>query len=143
MDAEEDSDAEADIHLPEEDLQLPDPVKDHDAGMRQSTFRGNAIAWIRSKPAGRLLTLRKILRAQQECQRMLIEASSQGSQRAELKRRIAGEPPSFSVVKAAEGGFHTQTLRDWTALMQKESEWQCLPEQHKTHELSIQSFRAL
>ena len=102
---EDDPDAESasdlELHVPEQDLNLPEPVKDQTHEQRQGTFRGNAVVWMRSKPTGRLYCFRKVIRVQQANQRLRIYASSTAAKVKEDKRRMRGLKPRFKVLTAA------------------------------------------
>ena len=130
-------------HLPEEDLGLTDPLPDDDALQRQSTFRKNTLAWIQSRPTGRLTIFRKIMRGQQMGQRLLVEHSGDGWVARETRRRAKGERPTYRVVKAAQGAFHKPIISKWSRLMRDEGEWADLPAEYRRHDLSIHAFRGL
>ena len=129
-------------HLPEEELDLPDPIKDSSTEIRQKTFRGNCVAWVKSKPSGRLMTFRTLLRVQQEDQRRLFQAASEKAVVAELARRQAGEAPSFQVVEAADGAFYRVSRAAYSDLISSDAPWAFLPAEFRTHELAVQTFRA-
>ena len=143
-DRDEDSDGEEPpTHLPEEDLGLPEPVKEDSYEKKQSTFRRNSLIWVRSKPAGRLAAFRSCIRPQQHSARKIIKDASKADKMEELKRRQRGGLPSFRVVKAADGRYTDDAILQWTAMMRGGTDWSVLPADFRTHELSVQTFRAL
>ena len=138
--AEEDEGA---FHLPENDLDLPDPVKDESLDKRQSTFRANGCAWLRSRPCGRLTVFRTTIRMQAHGQRTFIKDASLKAKKAEMRRRMKGKDPQYRVVLAAEGRYTTEFMRAWSQQLHDESEWTMLPEDFQTHELSVHAFRGI
>ena len=81
-------------HMPEQDLGMPDPVKDQTHHERQSTFRANCVVWLRSRPLGRLWCLKVVIHVQQNAQRELVKCASKAWSRKELIKRSKGEKPS-------------------------------------------------
>ena len=106
LDLEDDRDDEAEVtHLPEEDLGMPDPLRDQTQEQRQSTFRLNSLVWFRSVPGGRCWISCTISSGQQEAMRRWIKASGIKARKQELARRCAGHPPEYQIVKVTEGYF--------------------------------------
>ena len=130
-------------HRPEQDLDLPDPVKDESYEKKQSTFRANGSKWLRSKPAGRLFVFRTIIRPQQRGLRRWIKDASLKAKRAELRRRQKGERPIYRITSAAEGRYTKGDRKAWSDMIRCESEWTILPMEYQTHELSVHAFRGL
>ena len=130
-------------HLPEDDLGMPDPVKDQTQEQRQSTFRSNALIWFRSGPWGRTWIWRSIVKHQQVAVHRWIKSSGAGARKRELARRTRGEPPEFPVVRAAEGWYTDSEMQAWGRMMADKAEWQGLLPEYHNHELSIHAFRGL
>ena len=66
-------------HLPEQDLNMPDPSQQETYEVKQSTFRSNSVVWFRSSPNGRLVSFRQGIRMQQRDQRKLLQDSSRAA----------------------------------------------------------------
>ena len=141
-DHEDESDGEA-THLPEADLNLPDPTKEDSYERKQSTFRANGAIWLRSKPVGRLFVFRMLIRPQQHGMRTIIKDSSKQEKRKELMRRRAGKPPKYRVTMATEGRYTKAPMQKWSQMLRDELEWSILPMEYRNHELSTHAFRGL
>ena len=128
-------------HLPEQDLDLPDPCADETYDKKQSTCRANGVVWLKSKPAGRLVVFRMLIKWQQVSLRTVAKDASLKQKKAELQRRLAGKPPQYRVVMAAEGRYTKEPMRKWSEMLREESAWATLLQEYRNHELSTHAFR--
>ena len=75
----------------EQELNLEDPEKTESYEKKTGTFRSNSLKWIASKPGGRLICFRMIVKIHQFGLRKLHENASRAAKLQELVDRRSGK----------------------------------------------------
>ena len=121
---------------------LADPDNQATSWERQSTYRGNAIQWFKSKPHARFAALRQVHTIQQDSVTSVLKQVGVGWEKKELKRRAAGKDPLYRGSLVYEGEFTDKPLLRYGSLVSRERHWRVLKDEDKTHELSCATYRS-
>ncbi len=124
------------------DGKLEDPDAIESTQKRNTTYKKNALQWLRSDPISRYPALRQVHSVQQESIGEVLKQVGKGWDKRELKRRLKGGEPRFRGQMAQSGKFTEKGLIEYGSLVREESHWAIIKPEHKSHELSSATYRS-
>ncbi len=125
-----------------EKAEMDEPTSLATAWERQSTYRGNASRWHRTRPAGRYPALRQIHAVQQDAICHMMGQAGAAFEAIEVQRRCKSEPPRYRGAMIQAGKYTNDSLERYATLIREPAHWHILRPESRTHALSNACLRS-